>query len=323
MAATISSRTSTQAQTKVLEGTYQNKTREYPPLYESFFNVVTTNSKRSFATWLPVAGLGPLQFKGEGQAPEYDQPYELIPYTANFFTYALAVKATEEADTEDPENYVGKVPGELAMSCSETKDLIYWNTVNLGFDPRVLGSDGQPLFSASHPLGPISTPTGVVSSIGSNFSNTLGSTALTPESLQQARIIFKTMWSDRGMPDRRTPVTLMVPETMEKIAEEINGSPLAPFSTDNRKNVLQGKVTVMANRFLTLSNAWFLFAGKGDPFSGNDCHQLFVAFKWDNRYKAWTDPETDNYSQKTSFRCTYGFAGWRGSVGSLGSAGNI
>lgn len=326
MAASITSRTSVQAQTKVLEATYSNKTKEQPSLYDSVFNVITTNSKRSFATWLPTAELGTLQFKGEGQAPEYDQPYELIPYTANFFTYALAVKATEEADAEDPENYVGRIPGQLAESCRESKDLIFWNTINLGFDNRVLGTDGLPLFSTAHPLGPIATPTGVVSSIGATFSNSLGPTALTPESLQQARILFKTLLSDRGLPDKRTPRILMVPESMEKVAKEISGSSEAPFSNDNRTNVLaqsQTGIKVMTNRYLTQSNAWYLMAGKGDPFSGADSHQLFVAFKWDNRYKAWTDPETDNYSQKTSFRCTYGFGGWRGIVGSLGSAGNV
>jgi phage major head subunit gpT-like protein len=326
MAGTVSTRTSTQAQTKVLEKAYINASQEEPPLYDQFFNVITTNSKRSFATWLPIADLGTLEWKGEGQAPAYDQPYELIPYTANFFSYALAVKATEEADLEDPENYVGKIPGMLADSCRESKDLIFWNAVNTGFDPRVLGTDGVPLFSTAHPLGPISTPTGVVSSIGANFSNSLGATALTPEALQQARILFRTLLTDRGKPDHRTPRTLMVPESMEKVAKEISGSDQAPFSTDNRTNVLKGSDTgikVMTNRYLTQQNAWYLCAGKGDPFSGKDNHQLFVAFKWDNRYKAWTDPETDNYSQKTSFRCTYGFAGWRGIVGALGSAGNI
>ena len=323
MAAYISTRTSTQAQTKVLEKTYFNKTKEIPPLYDKTFNVITTDSKRSFATWLPLAELANMYFKPEGQAPTYDQPYELIPYTATFFTYALAVKATEEADMEDPENFVGKIPGQLADSCRETKDLIFWNTLNTSFSGSVLGTDGQPLFSTAHPLGPIATPTGVVSTVGSNFSNYLGATALTPESLQQSYILFETLLSDRGMPDRRTPHTLMVVPSMVKIAQEIVGSSHAPFTNVNKINVLKDTVEVVGNRYLTNPNAWFVMGAKGDPFSGGDCHQLFVAFKWDNRFKAWRDPETDNYNQKTSFRCTYGFGGWRGIVGSLGSTGNV
>jgi hypothetical protein len=319
----IFSRTSTQAQTKVLEKTYYNKTKEIPPLYEKFFNVVTTDSKRSFATWLPLAELGTMSFKPEGQAPTYDQPYELIPYTANFVTYALAVKSTEEADMEDPENFVGRISGQLADSCRETKDLTFWNTLNTGFSGAVLGTDGQPLFSNAHPLGPVAQGGSIYSSIGATYSNTLGSTALTPESLQAMYIQMELMLSDRGMPDRRTPVTCMVVPSMVKIAQEIVGSSHSPFTNTNKINVLHDTVEVVGNRYLTNPNAWFVMAGKGDPFSGGDCHQLFCAFKWDNRFKAWRDPETDNYNQKTSTRFSYGFGGWRGLHGSLGSAGNI
>ena len=322
MSAYISTRTSVQAQTKVLEKTYYNKTKEIPPLYEKFFNVITTDSRRSFATWLPLAELGTLTFKPEGQAPSYDQPYELIPYTATFFTYALGVKATEEAEMEDPENFVGRIPGQLADSSRETKDLTFWNVLNTGFSGSVLGTDGVPLFSTAHPLGPIATPSGIVSTVGSNFSNYLGATALTPESLQQAYVLFETLLSDRGLPDRRTPMTLMVVPQMVKIAQEIIGSSHAPFTNTNKINVLQDTVEVFGNRYLTNANAWFVSAGKGDPFSGGDCHQIFAAFKWDNRFRVWPDPETSNYNQKTSFRCTYGFGGWRGICGSLGSAGN-
>lgn len=319
----IVTRTSKQIQTKVLEKTYYNKTREIPPLYDKYFNVITTDSKRSFATWLPLAELTTLSFKPEGQSPTYDQPYELIPYTAEFATYALAVKSTEEADMEDPENFVGRIPAQLADSLRETKDLIFWNTLNTSFSGSVVGTDGQPLFSTAHPLGPIATPTGVVSTVGANFSNYLGATALSPESLQQGYVLFETLLSDRGLPDRRTPHTLMVVPSMVKVAQEIVGSSHAPFTNTNKINVLQDTVEVVGNRYLTLPNAFFLLGAKGDPFSGGDCHQLFVSFKWDGRFKVWTNPETDNYNQKTSMRFTYGYGGWRGVVGSLGSTGNI
>ncbi len=321
--ATLNTRTSTQAQTKVLDETFYNEIKTgVPPVFQSLVNVITPQAKRSVMTALPMAGLGTTEFKGEGQAPAYDQPYELIPISATFFTYALAVKATEEAQEDDISGLVADIPEQLAKSSRMSKDLVINQLFNLAFNLNVLYNDGQPLCSQAHPLGPVSSPTGIYSSVGSTFSNSLGATALTPESLQQAYILFATLLNDRGLPDMRTPKTLMVPPAMVKVAQEIVGSARAPFSNDNRVNVLEGTVEVFGNRYLTNANAWFVLGPQGNPFKGGDNHQLFAAFKKQNAFKAWRDDETGNYNQKASDRYTYGAAGWRGLVGSQGAAGN-
>jgi len=321
MAGLINTRTSTQARTKVLEATFMNELKAgIPPLYSRVVNVITPTAKRSVMTVLPMAGLGTTEFKGEGQAPAYDQPYELIPLSSTFFTYALAVKATEEAQEDDISNLVADIPAQLAKSSRDSKDLVINQLFNLAFNANVLYNDGQPLCSTAHPLGPVSTPTGIFASAGT-FSNSLGATALTPESLQQAYILFATLLNDRGLPDQRTPRCLMVPTGMVKQAQEIVGSAKAPYTNDNQVNVLEGTVEVLGNRYLTNANNWFVLGNQGDPFKGGDNHQLFAAFKKVSAYKAWTDGETDNYNQKVSDRYTYNAAGWRGLVGSIGSAG--
>lgn len=318
----ITTRTSVQAQTKALEKSYYIAADRQPPMFQDDFNVISTDKKRSFATWLPNQGVGTLQFKAEGASPVYDEPRELIPYTATFFTMALAVKATEEAELEDPENMLGKIPAQLARSSRLSLDLMLYNVYNLAFATNSVGSDGLPLCSTAHPLGPIATPTGIVATRGTN-SNSIGATALTPESLEQMKILFRTWQDDAGLPDFRKYVKLVVPEQLAKVAEEIVGSAKAPFTSDNTKNVQEGVCTVRPVRYLTNTQAFFLQGPNGDPFSNGDNHQLFAAFKWRDRYKAWTDPETSNYNQKTSSRFTYGFGGWRSIVGSQGSAGNI
>lgn len=314
------SRDSDKAQKLVLEKAYVTGSTRQKPLYQEDFNVITTDKRRSFATFLPIAGLGTMQQKNEGAAPEYDTPTELIPYTATYATWALGVKATEESELEDPENISGKIPGMLAKSSRQTIDLNVYATYNLAFDARVLGSDGQPLCSQVHPLGPIATPTGIQATWGT-FSNSIGATALTPESYEQMRILFRTMLDDHGMPDEYTPVKLVVPEQMEKVAKEISGASNVPYSSDNTPNVNKG-FSVHTVRYINNPNCFFLQAAQGDPFSNDDCHKLFIAFKWRDRFKAWRDGETDNYNQKTSTRMTYGFGGWRGIVGSQGTTGN-
>jgi hypothetical protein len=317
-------RSSVQAQTKILTDTFKDEVMNLPPLWKMVFNTPENfDKKRSVLTVLPMAGLGTTQFKPEGSAPAYDAPYELIPYSATFFTYALAVKATEESELEDPENVMGDVPAELARSSRESKDLIMWNVFNLGFDPRVLYSDGQTLFSAAHPLGPVATPTGIVSTVGAYQSNLLSGVALSAEGLQQIFILAETTLNDRARPDRRTTRTLMVPPVMDKLAKEITGSTHVPFSADNQINVQHNSIDVLTNRYLTSNQAWFVIGNQGNPFKGGDHHHIFAAHKWENRYKVWTDDETSNYSQKVSDRYTYGAASYRGVWASTGAAGNI
>jgi hypothetical protein len=315
--ALINTRTSIQAASKVLEKAFTNRAQKVPPLYTKFFNIISTDPKRSFASFLPIAELTTLRFKTEGAAPTFDQPYELIPYTLNYFTYALAATVTEEAQLEDPINLMGKLPAMLADSEQQTKDLIFWNTVNLGYNSNVLGSDGQPLFSTVHPLAPIATPTGVISSIGQTFSNSLGATQLTPEALQQAYILFETLLSDRGLPSRRTPVWLLVGPQLAKTAEEILGSPYQPYSNQNTINVEHETVKLMVVRYFTSPTFWMVAAAPGDI--EGDSHSLVVAHKWENRVTTWMDPQTSGFNIKTSFRSAYGFIGWRGVVGSQGA----
>jgi hypothetical protein len=308
VASIITTRTSPQAAQKVIEKAFSNRAVKVPPLYQSYFNIMKTDPKRSFATFLPIIEMSTLRFKDEGTAPIYDQPFEGIPYTTNYFTYALAAMVTEEAQLEDPINFMSKLPGMLADSEQQSKDLTFWNTINLGFNTNVVGTDGLPLFSAVHPLGPIATPTGIVSSVGQTFSNSLGATQLTPESLQQAYILFETLLSDRGLPARRTPVWLLCGPQLAKTAEEILGSPYAPYTNNNTINVEHETVKLKVVRYFTSPLFWMISANPGEI--DGDSHSLFVAHKWENRVATWMDPMTSNFNIKTSYRSAYGWINW-------------
>lgn len=301
-----------------MEQTFTNEAEDTPPKYPLVFNDVTTDPKRPFATFMPYAGLGVLKQKTEGATPAYDQPYELIPTTWTYQTYALAATITEEAQLEDPLGLMAELPRMLARSERKTKDLLYWLILNLGFAPNVLGSDGLPLFAAAHPLGPISTANGVQSSIGQFLANSLGATQLTPESLYQAQVLFETSRDDRGLTQRRTAVDLVVGVQMGKIAAEVLGAPLAPYTANNTPNTEHKVLNLIVSEYLTNPYAWFVLGNKNGGKLGNDSHSMSVAHKWQNRVKTWPDPATDNWNVKTSFRSTYGFVGFRSAVGSQG-----
>jgi hypothetical protein len=302
-----------------MEFAYINASTQIPYLYPKLFNVISTDPKRSVATIEPIAELGLFRGRNEGGAFATDSPTELIPQTFTYSTYGLSSYVTEEAELEDPLNLMGMLPQMLNNSEHYTQDITIWNTLNLAFNPTVPGSDGLPLCSAVHPLGPIVTSTGVTSITGLTFSNSLNTAPLTPESFRQAEILFETLLTDKGLPDRRTPKLIVCGPQLAKTAQEVIGARLAPYTNQNQPNTAADQAEILVVRYLTSPTAWFLCAGPGDWAHGGDANSLVVGFKWQSRVKAWYDNPTGNYGIRSSYRNTFGFANWRGIVGSMGS----
>lgn len=314
MAGQITTNTFYQAATKVVKATFIKNANKVKPLYTEVFAASSNDSKRPFMTVLPIVELGTMSLKPEGSTPVFDQAYEGTATTFNFLTYALAYKITEEAELEDAKDLIKKLPAMLAYSEQVTKELLFWNVFNLAFTSGVNGADGVPLCSASHPLG------GGTAAAYGTVSNSGGSTALTPESLQNAYIAFETLNSDRNLPSFRTPKKLVVPPQLHKVAQEILGSPYYPYSNENKVNVVNGTVDLLVSRYITSNTAWFLTSAPGgiDNLEG-DTNSLVVSFKWQNKTRAWVDEATGNMNQRASFRCTYGWVDFRGFYGSQGS----
>jgi len=314
-----STRTSYNAQTKAMELAFINASTTIPKQYPKIFNEWTTDPKRSIATVEPIAELGLLRGRTEGGAFAVDNPVELIPVSFTYSTYGLTSYVTEEAQLEDPLNLMAMLPQMLANSERYTQDITIWNTFNFSFSSLVPGSDGLPLCSSAHPLGPIVTSTGVSSLTGLTFSNYLSTAPLTPESFRQAEILFETLLTDRGLPDRRTPKYLVCGPQLAKTAQEVLGARLAPYTNQNQPNTAADQAEIMVVRYITSPTAWWLCAGPGDWAHGGDSNSLVVGYKWQSRVKAWYDNPTGNYGIRTSYRNTYGFVNWRGIVGSSGS----
>lgn len=313
-------RSSANAQLKAMEFAFINASTTIPKQYPRIFNEITTDKKRSQATFEPIAELGLMRGRNEGGAFATDSPTELIPITFTYSTYGLASFVTEEAQEEDPLNFMGMLPRMLSNSERYTQDTTIWNTFNLSFSSLVPGSDGLPLIASNHPLGPILTSTGIGSLTGATFSNSLGTAPLTPESYRQAEILFETLQTDKGLPDRRTPKFLVCGPQMGKTAQEVLGARLAPYvAGSNAPNTAADQVEIMVVRYITSPTAWWVCAGPGDWRGGGDANSLLVGYKWQGRVKSWYDNPTGNYGIRASYRNTYGFANWRGIVGSQGS----
>ena len=66
MPAGVSSNTTIQAQTKVIEKAYLSETDRVPAQYKTIIPDLTSDERRRFVTYLPYAGLSAFQEKIEG-----------------------------------------------------------------------------------------------------------------------------------------------------------------------------------------------------------------------------------------------------------------
>jgi hypothetical protein len=313
----IDTRTSEYAQTRVLQKIVSHRAVETPPFYPNVYQEIGNDPRRSFMDVGSYAELGTFMQKNEGDAPAFDQPFELIPTHFEFYTYSLASSVTREAQDEDPLDLMGKLAPMLADSERVTKDLIYWNTFNFGFNPLVTLYDGQPLFSASHLLSPVVGDTGPISKIGMTYSNSLGNAQVTPDTIRLGELLFELTLSDRALPASRSPLYLMCHPNIAKICQEMVGSRLEPGTDTNTINTEYGVVKVLPNRYLTNTNAWFLVGAPGFP-NGNG-HQLITSHKRQYDVLSWFDPITRAWNISEEFRSTFGPIDWRSLVGSQGA----
>lgn len=313
----IDTRTSWIAQTRVLQKIVSHRAVEAPPLYPKVYQEIGNDPNRTFMDIGAYAELGTYVQKDEGQAPVYDQPYEIIPAHFEFNTYSLAARVTREAQDEDPLDLMGKLAPMLADSERVTKDLIYWNTINLGFDPIQTLYDGQPLFSANHLLSPVPGDAGPISKIGQTYSNYIGAVEITPDSVRLGELLFENMLSDRALPASRTALYLMCHPNKAKIAQEVTGSPYVPGTDENTINTEYQVVKILANRYLTNENAWYLMGPPGFPNA--DGHALITSHKYQYDVLSWWDPQTRSWNISEEFRSTFGAADWRSLAGSDGA----
>lgn len=305
------------ASTHLLDDKYKDELSTVPPQYPGIINEYTPKDRKRYVQFLPYTGLGNFVQKGEGAAPTFDSPNEMIPFTAQFSTFALACAVSREAQVEDPLDMLAEIPAMMAKAARNTKDLLAVSMLALGFSAAKPIADGQPLFSTQHPLNPIVTPNGVLSRIGQTYSNSLQNLQPTVESIRGAELLFAQMLDDRGKKDSRTPITLVFHPQMSQIFEEITGTPTAPYELAKKNNIQYNKWKLFAWRDLPNPYSWFMLGNKGKP--GDDCHGLTVWFRWQSDFDSFRDPMTKNRIILDSFRMALGAWTWRGAVGSSGA----
>lgn len=300
----------------VIHVSYRKAADNVPPLWPDTFNERASDPQRDFITDQPVTGLGNFAVQDEGGVPRYDNVYEQTPVTAIMTKFGLAYTITEDAEMNDVANLLAELPGDLARSSNFSQDVTFWPTIQLAFTAGVIGADGQTLCSALHPLG---FTVGSVTPRYGTYSNTLGATALTPESLQAGLNTFALMVDERAQPTNMTAERLICRPELWKTAVEVVASPDRTYTQDVKVNVVKDATEVRIVRYLSSVNAWFLLSAKGAK-PGRNNHSINVSFKYRNKQRTWEDGETGNMSHRSNFKAAWWWSDWRGICGSQGFA---
>jgi|TARA_R100001244_G_scaffold56995_1_gene48480 hypothetical protein len=264
------------------------------------------SSDRAFEEEVMLSGFGQAPVKGEGAAVTYDTANEA--YTARYTmeTIALAFAITEEAVEDNLYDRLStRYTRALARSMANTKQVKAANVLNNAFDSSFLMGDGVELCSTAHPtVG------------GGNFANTLTTAAdLNETSLEQSLIDIAAFIDERGLKIALRGMKLIIPASLQFIAERLLASNLRPGTADNDINATKSMGMLpngyVVNHFLTDTDAYFL---------KTDCPNGFKHFvRTPIKTTMEGDFETGNVRYKARERYTFGVSDPRCVFGSPGA----
>jgi len=288
----------------VVPGAYSAFADEYemlPAEYVEIFNILTT--EKAFEDALVFAGLGLTPAKPEAQDVAIDRPFQVGSVRMIVYGYGLGYEVSKELMDDDLYGVVATPASRfLAQSGRDTEERMAFAMLN-NAESTQQAYDGVSLINNAHPQ------TGGAAN-GSNAPAVAQALGFT--SLQASVERYRALTNERGLKIRLTPATLLVPTTLEWLADEILQSSLKPHEASNTTNVLAaGRIglTRKTSAYLTSATAWFVLAPKGQ-------HKL--NFFW--REKPNMDRDYDKKARVAQFLNFFRFGtatfNWRGVDGS-------
>ena len=284
----------------------------------------TPEDARRFISLISATGLGPFQSKNETETASYDKPGMMIAATAFFQTMALMSGCSFEAYEEDPMKFWQKLPGMFAKSARNTKDTLASGLYNMSFTADGGFFDGRPLCDSNHPLYPVNENGQINPRFGAYQTNYLGALPPSIDALVQARVIARTAVDDRGEKDRWTVHTIVTPEALDNVWEELISKEAVyrPYTGAGTPNTQRGKWKKECWRDLTSPTAWWVIGSPGLPGDyGGDVHGLGVWYRWNYKTHVWDDHPTLSRMYMAYFR--YAMMAWtyKRFIGSSGATG--
>jgi len=264
------------------------------------------SSERSFEEETKLSGFSAAPVKNEGSALAYDNAQEA--WTARYVheTIAMGFSLTEEAIEDNLyDSLSSRYTKALARAMAYTKQVKAAAILNQGFTGGPTYGDGQTLFSTAHPLV----------SGGTNSNRPTVAADLNETSLEAAVIQIAGWTDERSLLIAAKPRKLVVPPSLQFVAERLLKTELRVSTADNDINALKSMGSIpegyTVNHYLTDTNAWFLLTDVPNGL------KHFVRTPMQTGMDA--DFDTGNSRYKARERYSFGVSDPLGAFGSPGS----
>lgn len=277
---------------------------EKPLVCEMVFDEVS--SSKAYEEYVEETGFGLAPVKPESSGISYDTDAQGYVSRITNVTYGLGSKISQEAIEDNQyESVSRKKSAKLARSMRQTKENVFANILNRGFNSSYTGGDGKELLATDHPT------------LSGTQSNELAVAAdLSEASLEDLLTLIRGFKDSRGLRIQAKGMMLIVPPELEFEATRILSSTNQSGTANNDINAMKelGMLPkgVAVWDYLTDPDAFFI---KTDVAEGLIRQQRrAVSLDQDN------DFDTSNACMKATERYAGGWADWRGIAGSPGAA---
>ena len=262
-------------------------------------------SDKAYEEDVEVTGFGLAPVKSEGGGIRFDSETQGTINRAIHVAYALGYIVTYEELKDNLYEIVSKRRAQAnAFSMRQTKENVYANVYNRGFNSSYTFGDGVELLSTLHPT------------VNGNQSNELAVAAdLSEASLEDLCIQIMLATNSRGLKISLMPRTLHVHPNNWFEANRILKSVLQNDSANNAQNVLKSTNAIpggiKVNHYFTDTDAFFIRTNAPRGMLGYQ--REAISFDQDN------DFDTKNAKSAAYERYSASIGDWRGIYGSPGA----
>ena len=184
--------------------------------------------------------------KFEGQPMATDEIKEGRKRNISHRVFALAAEFSWEALSDEQYGRLKSAGRELGRSMRELNEIKGHIMLNDGFSAE-LAIDGLSVFNTAH----------VNLKLGTTYSNR-AATDLTLGALEQMYVDFMLLTDGTGKRIRMRPEMLICPPETWATAAKLLETMTEPFTANNTKNVMAGKVQYLVDPYVNDTDSWFV-----------------------------------------------------------------
>lgn len=285
---------------------FGNDYTEWSPIWQKLVKEV--QSDKQFEKYQGITEFGLAAVKNQGQAIDYQDPYQGFQKEIINVNYAVGTTITYEMMKFDQYNLFQSLPQQLAKSVRRTEETVVHNIINNAFSTAAnpaTTADSKSLLNSSHVL---------VASTGTTLSNVPGTASdFSQSALEQAYIDVGRFVDDQNLPIVVMPKMLLVPVEEQHLARKVLETEYEVGSGNNTINPVSTArmpLELVITPYISDTDAWFLRTDREDGILFQEVDA--VRLKRDNEF----DTENLKFAALRFFGVApVNYLGWYGSAG--------